>query len=511
MKPFFPFRKATKKQPEEMNRDLEQEQLDFNLFIEMVKQKFSYPLNQDFVIREMRVKSLQKDAAIFYLESMADVKSVEENIIRPLIEEKVDEKTFATSLDLIESLLTSHQLNEMKKYGDIIDEINDGNTILIIKGISLCISIGTTGFAHRSIERTQDENLIRGPKEAFIESSQVNLSLIRKQVRDENLITEGLTVGKRSKSKVKLLYIRDLTNEDLIQNVRDRIAHIDTDSVPDLETLEEYIEENTFSLVPSVLFTERPDRASAFLQEGHVVMIMDNSPSAMIVPVTIWSLFHTSEDYYLRWFYGNFVRLIRIIALFITSFTPAIYIAITNYHSEMIPPDLLLAVASTREMVPFPAILEVLLMEITFEILREAGIRIPNPIGPTIGIVGALILGQAAVDANIVSPILVIVVALTGLASFAIPNVSFNYMMRILRFLFTLSAAFMGMYGLMASLMIFTGYLASLQSFGVPFLSPVSPYFRSSRDTYFRFPLWFNSLRPSFLKTKDPYKRNKRR
>jgi len=476
------------------------------MVIELFKAHYSYPDNIDFVVRNIYIPAMQQYGVLFYLQSMVNTVEIEKNVITPLLEnDRITQSNDPTKI--IESVVTINSISTTKKVTDAIDYINDGSTMLIIDGIAIAYAIPTIGFAHRSVDRALDENVVKGPKESFIESSQINRSLIRKQLRYENLVAENISVGKRGKNQVTMMYIKDFADPDLIISVKDRIKKIDTDNVQNLEILEQYIEERSFSIVPSILFTERPDRAVSFLEDGHVVLLMDNSAAAAIVPVTIWAFFQTPEDTYLRWFYGNFARLIRIMAIFITAFTPAFYIAITNYHTEMLPSDLLLAIASTREMIPFPAIMELLLMEFSFEILREAGIRIPNPIGPTIGIVGALILGQAAVDANIVSPIMVIVVSLTGLASFAIPNISFNYMMRIIRFLFTFAAALFGIFGIMAALMIFLTYLSSLKTFQVPFLSPVAPYYNSANDTYFRFPVWMDTLRPTYLKQKDKTKK----
>jgi spore germination protein KA len=256
-----------------------------------------------------------------------------------------------------------------------------------------------------------------------------------------------------------------------------------------------------------VLFTELPDRAVSFLKEGHVVILVDNNPSCLIVPATFWSFFHTPEDMSYRWIAGNFIRLIRLIAVFISLLTPAIYIAITNYHQEMIPTDLLLAISATREKVPFPIVFEVVGMEIAFEIIRECSFRIPTSIGSTIGIVGTLILGQAAVQANIISPILVIVVALTGLSTFAISNTDLNMSIRISRFFFTFCSIMMGFLGLSLGITVFTVYIISIKSFGVSFFAPVTPHYEASRDMIFRSTIKNQWLRALFTRPKLKYKK----
>jgi spore germination protein KA len=236
---------------------------------------------------------------------------------------------------------------------------------------------------------------------------------------------------------------------------------------------------------------------------------MENSPSSLILPATLWSLLHSPEDHYLRAPYGNFIRILRFVALFIAVFTSSLYIAITNFHVGMIPPDLLMAIAGTRERVPFPSIIEILMMELAFELIREAGLRVPSPIGPTIGIVGALILGQAAVQANIISPIVIIVIALSGLSSFIIIDISMNFAIRLTRFIFILGAGFIGIYGSTALFIVFLFYLVSLRSFGTPYFAPMTPHYFSSKDLLLRHVPIKERFRPGYLKPKDMVRQGK--
>lgn len=312
-----------------------------------------------------------------------------------------------------------------------------------------------------------------------------------------------------SNNYVNLMYLKNIVDPGLVESVKQRISQIEAIGTDHLSVLEQHIEERPYSLIPSALLTERPDRACAFINEAHVVLLMESSPYALVVPVTFWSLFHTPEDMYQRWAYGNFIRIVRLVAVLVALLTPSIYIAASNFHLEMIQSDLLLSIAGTRERVPFPAVVEVLLMECTFELLREAGVRIPTTIGPTIGIVGALILGQAAVDADIISPILVIIVAITGLSSFAIPNISFSFIIRILRFAFFFAASVIGLYGIALLMTACIAYLASFKSFGVPFLAPMAPHYRSSKDLILRPPVWKQWLRPFHVHPQDKVRKNK--
>jgi spore germination protein KA len=461
------------------------------------KDAFGYPANISFKQREVYVAPLQCDGVLLFLEGTVDSKSIEKNILDPLLTSSANltqEDDLAQAL--LKKTLTTSTGRKISTLGDGIQDLLHGSCILLVEGLSTAISLTNSGFESRSVTTPQVENVLRGPKEAFVESSAVNRSLMRKYLKDHHLICEWVSVGEMTAKQVSVMYLNNVADPELVKRVKERIKNIKAHVIPDLSVLEEYIEDRPYSLVPSTLMTERPDRACSFLTEGHVVLLMENSPHALIVPVTFWSMFQTAEDYYFRWSYGNFVRLVRLLAVFVALLAPSIYIAVSNFHEEMIQTDLLLAIASTRERVPFPALIEVLIMEVAFELVREAGVRIPTVIGPTIGIVGALILGNAAVDANIVSPILVIIVAITGLSSFAIPEISFNFGIRIMRFVVLIAAAAMGFYGIALFLAAFLAYLVSLKSFDVPFLSPLAPYTRSSKDLLIRPPVFKMWLRP---------------
>ncbi|XQY90889.1 spore germination protein [Metabacillus sp. HB246100] len=473
---------------------------DYVKNIDMLKELFYFPENQDFIIRELFIDSLQKKATLLFLTGMSDVQTIESEILTPLMQQRAPlEKSvdsYEISSFLKNHIMSSQTVEEVETMEDGKKELLMGNSLLLVEGSKYPLRVTASGFEKRSVDRAQDENILKGPKEAFIESINVNISLVRKQLRSNELITEYLTVGESGLSKVALLSMKDTVNPQLVEKVKKRISQIKKDEIQNLAILEQHLEERPYSIVPTILYTERPDRAVSFLREGHIVILMDSSPSCLIAPVTFWSLFHTSEDYYSKWAYGNFSRIIRILAIFTTILTPAIYIAATNFHIEMLPTDLVLAISATRERVPFPAIFEVVLLLVAFELIREGGIRVPSPIGPTIGIVGALILGQAAVEANIISPILVIVIAVTGLASFAVPNLSFTYMIRLSTYIFLVFGAFWGLFGIALCMTMSISYLTSVKSFDVPFLSPMAPHYPSSKDMIIRPPLWKMWLRP---------------
>ena len=401
--------------------------------INHIKQLYSFPTNIDFMIREFTIHMMGKKAVLFYIPSLTDTKLVDEEIIKPLM------LTDKVIQDVPSSICIS-AVTEEKEVDKAIEDLNRGNTLILVEGQTQAYIIKTAMEAGRNVEKPQNETTLLGPKESFIEKADVNISLIRKKIHSEDFMVEKMTIGARSNNEVYVIYNKELASVEVLREVKARIGAIKKDAVQNVSLLVQYIEDRKRSLVPTILQTERPDRAASFIEDGYIVVVMNNSPSALVTPATFWSFYHTGDDHYLRFIYGNFTRFLRILAMFITLFTPSIYIAITNYHIEMLPTDLLLAIAGAREMVPLPAILELLLLELAFELIREAGIRVPTPIGPTIGIVGALILGQAGVEANVVSPIVVIVVALTGLSSYAISDVNLGYTIRITRFAFLLAA-----------------------------------------------------------------------
>ncbi|WP_442596522.1 spore germination protein [Neobacillus sp. D3-1R] len=494
--PFFHKEKDNKKEKPPQPEDQAEFSGNFEIDKCILMKRYAYPDNKDFMVREFTLYPLRKKGALFYVPSISNSNIIDEEILKPLI---MGDKAVRD----IPSLLTGSAVKEEKVISNAIKEINAGDTVLFLEGEKAPYIIKTAEVAGRNVEKPQNETTLMGPKEAFNEKAETNISLIRKRIRTEDFMVEKMVIGKRSFNEVYLVYNRELVGEQVLAEVKQRIGAIEKDAVQNLSLLTQYIEDRNSSLLPTILETERPDRAASFIEDGYITVLMNNSPSSLILPATFWSFYHSADDHYLRFFYGNFTRVLRMIAMFITLFIPSIYIAITNYHVEMIPTDLLLAIAGAREQVPFPAIVELLIMELSFELIREAGVRVPTPIGPTIGIVGALILGQAAVEANIVSPIVVIVVALTGLSSFAIGDINLNYAIRIARFIFLLASSLFGIFGMVGCFILVLAYLTVIKSFGVPYLAPLTPNYRSSNDTIFRKVLISENLRPAYVKTKD--------
>ena len=480
--------------------------------LEFIKKIYNVPINSDTIIREFDiiVKNKAIKAFIVFIDGMVDRKVINDNILQPLmllsnLDIKGDENEVGEYIK--RHLLPHHQLKIVSDYKKVIDEVNFGGCGVFVDGINEAFAADVKGWEHRTIERPNTELVIRGPQEGFGEILRVNTALVRKYIKDENLIIETLPVGKRSQTTVSILYIKDISNESLVDEVRRRVNSIKVDYIIDSGELEQYIEDSTLIPAPQIIATERPDRVASALSEGKVAIIMNGSPFALTLPTTAHELIHSPEDSYIRFPYANFIRCVRILGLVLSLLLPGLYVAITNFHQEMIPTDLLLAIEASREKVPFPTVVEIIIMEMSFELIREAGIRIPGPIGPTLGIIGALILGQAAVAANIVSPILIIIVALTGIGSFSVPNFSLGIAFRVLRFAFIALGAIAGFLGIAAGLFLQGLWFAKAKSFGVPFLAPFGPKTKGTmKDTIFKSPIWQQEERPDYLNTKKTKK-----
>lgn len=347
-----------------------------------------------------------------------------------------------------------------------------GDVILFIDGYGQALKLADKGYPGRTISDSDSEKVVRGSNEAFTDSVKTNAAMIRKRLRSPKLKNKAKTIGVRSNTLVNLLYVDGIVEEDLINRIEKKLETWEIDGILDTGMLEQLMEEKWYSPFPQYQTTQRPDRAVIALLEGKAVLMCDNSPIALIMPVDFNSFLRTSDDYYNRTEAVALARILRYSASFFAMTLPGLYLSMTNFHTQILPTTLLLSFQEARMGVPFPAAVEVLLMELSFELLREAGVRLPGAMGSTIGIVGGLIIGQAAVDANIVSPIVVILVAFTALCSFAIPNEEFAYAFRILKFFLIFLCAWLGYFGFLLGMMAIISHLAGLSSFGQPYMMP---------------------------------------
>ncbi len=390
-----------------------------------------------------------------------------------------------------------------------IDEILQGNVIICRESDhSAYIGIGK-GMEERSIQESENESTLRGPRDGFVESLQTNLSLVRRRYPDPELKVAIQSVGRRSNTKVGLLFINGIVNPTVLNEVKTRLSTVDIDQVLDSGIIEQWIEDSWYSPFPQVQYTERPANVLAALAEGRIAIMVDGSPNVLIVPVTFSMLFQAPDDYYERWIISSSIRMIRVIGATIALILPSLYIALISYHPGMIPTQLALSISATRAEVPFPALLEAVFMEATLEMLREAGLRLPKVMGQTIGIVGGLVIGQSAVEAGIVSPVLVIVVAITAISSFLVPAYNGAIALRLLRFPLMFLSGSLGLFGLILGLMAILAHLVSLKSFGINYFAPITPYrFRDWKDLLVRAPLVYLKERPEILHPLDQKRMN---
>ena len=468
-----------------------------------IKKRFSASVNDDVIIREIVLKNGREAFVIFY-DGMTDGKTIDDNIIKSVIELPYFQD-FEFGDELYRYFTTHSQAKAESDMDKIVDNINFGSCALFVDGVSNAFVFDVKDWEHRGIEKPENEQSIYGPQEAFGEMLRTNTSLIRKILKTEKLIAYGVKIGTVSKTSGVLLYIEDIANEKLVGEVKRRLSGIAKEYIVSIEQVQMLVEDRRFMLPPQTFATERPDRAAIALTEGRCVLILNGSPRVLVMPSNAFEITHTVSDEYLHAPFALMSRIIRLFGMFVSVLLPALYLAITLYHQEIIPTYLLYSISASRENVPFPSVVELLLMDISFELIREAGIRMPSPIGSTLGIVGGLILGQAAVSAKIVSPIMIIIIAITGIGSFSTADYSLGWTYRIIRLAFIALAAGFGFYGIALGIVMYSLYIGSAQSFGIPFLSPPLRVKKNAMSMA----VFVNSMasrekRPGYLKTKNP-------
>lgn len=467
----------------------------------------------DVVYRDFKVGVKQNfSLCIVYVDGLINKESVSDFVLESLMEgARGLEPTPKGIKDNLVELITKGnisitEIKEVSTIEETIDAILSGETALFIDKYDKAIILSSRGWPTRSINESQSETVVRGPRDAFTETLKVNITLIRRRIKDPNLKVKMVKIGRRSKTDVAVMYIEDIVNDGILGEVFTRLGKVDVDAIVESAILEEHIQDDYYSPFPQIENTERPDSVAASLYEGRIALVVDNTPSVLVVPATIGTIMQSSEDYYTRWVVAGITRIIRYIAAAVAVLAPGLYIAVTSFHPGLLPTRLAFYVAGTRVNVPFPAVIEAFLMEITIEFLREAGTRISGPIGTTIGIVGGLIIGQAAVEAGIVSPLMIIIVAVTTVASFTIPSYEFAAALRFYRFFVMVLASILGLYGIMLGIILMLTHLADLNSFGIPFTSPFSGLGLNTgdlKDVLARVPMSRMRYRPTFTYPKD--------
>ena len=442
----------------------------------------------DIVFRRFRIRD-GRDALLVYTEGIVDSAEAHVHMLMPLLF-LADPLLAETGADTAASQGVS--LSQMRRIGSVeeaVEAVLSSNALLLVDGYSEGAAFNVKGGTRRGVQEPNSEVVIRGPREGFTENLRVNTALLRFKIKSPDLKMVRFVKGTYTRTDIVLAYIDGIADRKIVQEAKRRIEAIEINSVLESGYIEELIEDHPNSPFPQLQYTERPDTVAGQLLEGRFAILVDGTPFVMIGPITVWQLLQASEDYYERFYISNLIRWLRFGFALIALYLPGLYVAVVTFHPDMLPTTLLLSVAAAREAIPFPALVEMLIMEVSFEALREAGIRLPKTVGQAVSILGALVVGQAAVEAGIVSAPVVIIVSLTGIASFTIPRFSLAITIRILRFVMIFAAAAFGLYGLVIGTIMLVAHMCNLNSFGVPYLTGVAPFRgRDQQDIFIRTP-----------------------
>ncbi|MDV3428038.1 MAG: spore germination protein [Bacillota bacterium] len=462
----------------------------------------------DVIFHEFMLDSFKCPAVLIFISDLVEIKLINEEIMPSLL--NISQKSAADLADksVMESIkkyfIRFADLEGISTIGDVIDAVLNGTTVLLVNDEINGLKLKTTNFKDRNISEPTIEKLIRGPKEGFTENIFTNISLIRRKIKSSELKFEEFILGRETQTKVEITYLKGIADQYVIDEVKSRLERIDVDSILESGYVEELIEDTPYTVFPLIQHSERPDKIAAGILEGRVAILVDGTPFVLMAPAAMNQFFQSCDDYYERFTAAAAIRIIRYIFAMAALLLPGLYVAAISYHSEMIPTRLAITILRASHQVPFPIFVEALIMDVTFEALREAGIRLPGPANQTVGIVGVLVIGDAAVRAGLVSPITVVIIAVTAVSSFGVPSYDMGYAFRILRFAILLLGALLGLYGIMIGLLITMFHLVSLKSFGTYYLSPVAPLkLRELKDFITRFPWWAMDDRPGFSSTSN--------
>ncbi|WP_372630684.1 spore germination protein [Cohnella sp.] len=451
--------------------------------------------SSDLVARECRIGQESIPALLMWIDNLVDKRTLQLTTLSPLLSlsalPSLPDEPPECLEELCRSVISAPEAKVVGTADEAVPLLMCGWTLLFLEGASGIAVIQTQGLETRGIEEAPSSTVVRGPRDGFVESLDVNVSLVRRRIRSESVRVDKLVVGSVSHTHVAILYIHDRAKPEMVEEVRKRIGKVSIDGVLESQYIEELIKDSPRSFFPTVYSTERPDDVAGILMEGRVAILVDGSPFALALPCTLAHLLKTTEDLYLAYPVATFIRWLRYVGFMMNLLLPSVYVGTLTFHPEMVPPQLLSSILTAREGVPFPVLMETLLMELTFEVLREASVRMPRSIGSAISIVGALVIGESAVQAGIISSPAIIVVAATAIASFTIPSISLSGTVRILRFGMVLLASMFGLYGIMIGLFLLGIHLSSIKSLGMPYLAPFAPFRKKEfLRMMFRIP-WF--------------------
>lgn len=469
----------------------------------------------DLVRKQLKLGE-HTELAIFYIDGLIDNQLLHNSILYSLQEGRtsalLEEQDPDKKLEILTNrVLMAGDLTLVQDYAQFVHDLLSGNVMLMVEGTMSALRIGLPGWEDRGVSEPSSQSVVRGPMEGFSENLRTNTALIRRKIKDSQLWLETMQIGRVTQTSVSIMYLSHIANKELVQEVKRRLNSIDTDSILESGYIEEFIQDKVATPFPTIYNSDRPDTIAAGILEGRWL-------SWLTEPLLYcWPRPYLSPSFSRR----RIIISVRISLpccgssgfwLFLTLFAPAFYVAITTYHQEMIPTNLVISLAAQRETVPFPTFVEALMMELTYEILREAGVRIPKNVGQAVSIVGTLVIGQAAVAAGFISSAMVIIVSITAISSFVIPEAGMSIAARIIRFFLIALAGFMGLYGILCGVFLVVLHLVSLRSFGVPYMSPLGPFRPADlKDSFFRFPWPFLRTRPQENRTQNLHRQNRSR
>ncbi len=460
--------------------------------------------NKIIIKRLLIGKTNPVKAAIMYVNGIANRDTIDRDILKPLminVEENI--LNYKRLCDyLCEKYIYMSDTYVEKDINKVIIAVKKGKTAIIIDKVLDFILVDTQNVSSRGVSEPINESSIRGSKEGFIENLQINLGMIRKRIKDKNLITETLILGVRTQTDVAILYIDDIVDKDILSDIRNRISAINIDSVQEIGAIEQLIEKYPYTIFPQALTTERPDRVVGNLVDGRIAILLDGTPFGIIVPAIFSDFFQAVEDYYERTLISSFIRLLRIASVLIVVSLPSIYLIFIRYNAELIPIKILIPIIQSRKGIPFPPLLEIFSMEMIIEFLREGGLRLPSKIGQTLSVVGGFIIGSAAISAKIVSPATIVVVGIAAIGTFVVPNYEMALSIRLIRFPILIISDLLGSLGLIAAMYIIMVHLYSLDSFGVPYC--FNNKYTDLKDILVRASLWKMNKRPESIPNNNP-------
>ncbi|WP_307307648.1 spore germination protein [Neobacillus driksii] len=461
---------------------------DIEKNIKMVEEHFCH--TEDLM--KKKLVSAKQKCVILYLDPLVKKELLQTSIIEPILESEIND---------IEQIVHAAEVKKTTLISEVGKQLLDGSCVILLEEYSEAYTASVGGIEGRSIEEPNNERNIKSSHDGFVEEFSSNLQLLRKRIKSPYMKVKYITIGNLTHTKVGMVYLENLANKELVDEVERRLSSIEIDQLYSTSDVEELIEDHPFSPFPQNLATERPDRAVSYLADGKITIIVDGSPRVLVVPITFFAFYQAPDDYNSRWLVGSFFRFIRIFSFIVAISLPAIYVAIVSFHSEVLPIGILYSIRTSLEYVPFPPFVEALTMQIILELLKEASIRLPSPIAQTIGIVGGLVIGTAIVDAHIVSNMMIVVIGFTAIASFVAPINEMGTSARLLGFPTMIAATLFGFFGIVFVLMLIFMHLSKLDSFGMPYFSPFAPFKKEElKDSIVRLPLWKLNTRPTDAK-----------